>query len=259
MFTVLCTFLPVRAKDERKKRATKASKTMSLVELVGLLLMANLVGAATTSTPTQLQVNYQRDPSLGVGPFLRFSWAVPPVANMTTGEQKSYSIVVTDADSGQVAWTSGLVKSSKSINIELDGRNASLSPGSAYTWTVACNGGPPSTPATFVSSLWDGFHPDARWVWAADLKNSQHYANLRSTAVAPAIQAAEQHQRQQATSSGGNEVSKAVTITRALLFVTAWQEPTMLASYKFYIDGQLVSLGGARTCECADVPGRVSV
>jgi hypothetical protein len=36
------------------------------------------------------------------------------------------------------------------------------------------------------------------------------------------------------------------SIGRALLFVTAWQEPTMLAAYKVYIDGALVSLGPGR-------------
>ena len=173
---------------------------------------------AALQQPHQLQVNYQRSPSLGVGPTLRFSWAVPHAVRAAAvaapsqqGMQRSYSIVVTDAATHAVAWKSGLVESAESINIALHGPGAGLRPGAAYTWTVACDGGAASEPAAFVTALWDGFDPAARWVWASDVAASQHYANLRSTAV-------------KAAASGKQ-------IETALLFVTAWQEPTMLASY----------------------------
>jgi hypothetical protein len=184
----------------------------------------------TTSMPQQLQVNYQRSPALGVGPTLRFSWAVPPSGTplmQVHGVQTSYSIVITDAASDEVAWKSGLVESASSINVELDAKHAGLLPGHAYMWTVACDGGPASAPTSFVTALWDGFDPSAYWIWAADVKGSQHYADLRSSTVV-------------SKAAGGRQIKT------ALLFVTAWQEPTMLASYKFYIDGALVSLGPGR-------------
>jgi|EP01046_Picozoa_sp_COSAG06_P032199 hypothetical protein len=214
---------------------------MTPAAVLAALLLAvahEAAAAAAVGLPQQLQVNYQRAPSLGVGPTLRFSWAVPPpepatgataapLGHQEEGKQQDYAIVITDAASNETAWRSGVVQSAESINIELDGRAAKLRPGAAYRWTVACNGGAPSEPATFVTALWDGFDPAARWVWAADLAASQHYANLRSSAVAAAAR-------------GGKQIAT------ALLFVTAWQEPTMLASYKFYIDGKLVSLGPGR-------------
>lgn len=181
--------------------------------------------------PNQLQVNYQRSPALGVGPVLRFSWAVPAMEsdsaaqNIPPRTQRSYAIVITDVATNRTAWESGLVHSPQSINVEIDGRDK-LRPGAAYHWVVACDGGLPSEPATFVTALWNGFDPAARWIWAADVGASQHYANMRSTAV--------------------ESVARGKHLTSALLFVSAWQEPTMLASYKFYIDGQLVSLGPGR-------------
>lgn len=197
---------------------------------IALHLATTPVFAAAVALPQQLQVNYQRAPALGVGPLLRFSWAVPAADTGSTAQllprvQRSYAIVITDAASNQTVWESGLVDSAESINIEVDGREK-LRPGAAYRWTVACDGGAPSDPAVFVTALWNGFDPAARWIWAADVNASQHYANLRSTAVISA--------------------STGKRIATALLFVTAWQEPTMLASYKFYIDGKLVSLGPGR-------------
>jgi hypothetical protein len=202
-------------------------------------ILSSAVGAPTHENdaalrPQQLQVNYQRSPALCVGPTLRFSWAVPPAAidsSETTAQllprmQHSYAIVITDAATNQTVWNSGLVESAESINVEVDGRRAKLRPGAAYRWTVSCNGGVPSEPATFITALWDGFDAAAKWIWAADVSASQHYANLRSTAV--------------------KSVARGKHIITALLFVTAWQEPTMLGSYKFYIDGKLVSLGPGR-------------
>jgi hypothetical protein len=190
-------------------------------------------GRGGGARPQQLQVNYQRSPALAVGPTLRFSWAVPPAAvdssvapaQLLPRMQRTYAIDITDAATNQTVWSSGPVESAESINVEVDGR-AKLRPGAAYLWTVSCDSGVPSEPATFVTALWDGFDPAATWIWAADVSASQHYANLRSTAV--------------------KSVASGKHITTALLFVTAWQEPTMLGSYKFYIDGKLVSLGPGR-------------
>ena len=104
--------------------------------------------------PDHLQVNYQRAPALGVGPTLRFSWAVPHTAleqpqpqSLPTSknillpsipQQTSYHIVITALDTGVVAWNSGVVKSPDSINVELDAKSAGLKPGTAYSWTVKC-------------------------------------------------------------------------------------------------------------------------
>jgi hypothetical protein len=197
-----------------------------------------LLATQASSVPQQLQVNYQRSSALGVGPLLRFSWQAPastataaatllPAAH--EGAQSSYSIVISETTGGasSTAWSSGVVRSAASINVALDARKAGLHPGQAYNWTVACNGGPASDPATFITALWDGFDPAARWIWASDIAASQHYASLRCDVAA-------------AVGVGGQ------AIERALLFVTAWQEPTMLASYKFYVDGALVSLGPGR-------------
>jgi len=56
--------------------------------------------------PTHLQVNYQRTPALGVGPALRFSWAVPP-GSSSSGVQASYRIVIREVQGNKVAWDSG--------------------------------------------------------------------------------------------------------------------------------------------------------
>ena len=203
--------------------------------LLPAAVAALLLATQTSSAPRQLQVNYQRSTALGVGPLLRFSWQVPAgtvpgTAATAEGTQSSYSIVISETTGGTTStiWSSGVVRSATSINVALDARSAGLQPGQAYNWTVACNSGPISDPASFVTALWEGFEPAARWIWASDIAASQHYANLRSgSAVAAAV-------------GSGKEIE------RALLFVTAWQEPTMLASYKFYIDGALVSLGPGR-------------
>jgi hypothetical protein len=208
----------------------------------GFLLM--VAGAwAAQDRPQQLQVNYQRAPALGVGKQLRFSWAVPapagrPVSGAQPGVQSTYRIVITDLNGantsasagskGTSVWDSGTVHSSQSINVNLDAQSAGLLPGAAYEWTVSCDGSAPSDPATFVTSLWDGFHAAARWVWAqpsASAGPAQHYAHFRHALAGLPPQA---------------------TITRALLYATAWQEPTMLASFKFYVDGTLVSIGPGR-------------
>ena len=151
--------------------------------------------------------------------------AVPPTGEIL-GVQVSYHVVVTERTTGKVQWDSGKVVSNKSINVELDGSGGRLKPGTAYAWTVACNGGPASEPAPFVTSLWDGFDPNAKWIWAGDLAGSQHFALFRHVVTEPSL--------------------KGRGIKGALLFVTAQVEPTMLAAYKVYIDGVLVSLGPGR-------------
>ena len=86
--------------------------------------------SAAGALPDHLQVNYQRAPALGVGPALRFSWAVPAVATSKSSQpaevQASYHIVITALDADTVVWDSGVVKSAASINVELDGRVSGL-------------------------------------------------------------------------------------------------------------------------------------
>eukprot|EP01079_Euglenida_sp_SAG-EU17-18_P006048 gene6048-5913_t len=176
-----------------------------------------------TDTPSNLQVNYQRSPAYGVGPTLRLSWQVP-AEHAPDGTQSSYRIVVSDKATGHLAWDSGTVDSSDSINVHLDARRAGLRPGTAYTWTVACGPSDASLPAEFVTGLWDGFDPAAKWIWAKDTNQSQHFAFLRHDLQLPP----------------GKEVRT------ALLFATAWVEPTMMAAFKFYIDSELVALGPGR-------------
>ena len=178
-------------------------------------------------------LNYQRAPALGVGPILRFSWAVPPApsaaAAATVQRQSSYRITVVDAASGALAWSSGSVASAASLNVEVNGTapGVNLKPGAGYLWTVACDGGAASDPAGFVTSLWAGFAADARWIWAADTKRAQVFANFRHVVTAA-------------------EVPRGKTVASALLYATAWQEPTMLSAYKVYVGGVLVSLGPGR-------------
>ena len=188
-----------------------------------IVSIATHIVVASSATPSHLQVNYQRAPALGVGPFLRLSWAVPPGQHVV---QTSYQIVIRHPDSrgdAKTVFDSGLVKSSKSVNIAYDARVIGLQPGSYYEWTVTCNGGDPSQPAALVTALWDGFGSDAQWIWSSDLNNSHHFARFRY--ALPPFK---------------------TEISRALLFVTGWVEPTMLSAYKFYIDGELVSLGPGR-------------
>ena len=178
-------------------------------------------------------LNYQRAPALGVGPILRFSWAVPPTAAFPAAaivqRQSSYRITIVDAATGERAWSSGSVASSASINVEVNATapRVNLKPGAGYLWTVACDDGAASDPAGFVTSLWDGFSADARWIWAADTTRSQRFANLRHVVTV-------------------DEVPQPKTVASALLYATAWQEPTMLSAYKVYVGGALVSLGPGR-------------
>eukprot|EP00040_Diaphanoeca_grandis_P032975 m.200886 g.200886 ORF g.200886 m.200886 type:complete len:930 (-) comp32780_c0_seq3:56-2845(-) len=181
--------------------------------------------------PFQLQVNYQREPALGVGPLLRFSWALKATSqpdtqarNSLETDQTSYQIVINDANTKRQMFDTGLVSNPESINIEIDAVKAELKPGSAYMWTVSCNQGEPSKPAMFVTNLWEGFHPNSKWIWAKDVNHSQYYAYLRHVLTA----------------------ADGKTITRALMFATSWVEPTMLSAYKAYIDGEIVALGPGR-------------
>jgi hypothetical protein len=210
--------------------------TLPSVALLLLLLLGS--AAAGVEQPYQLQVNYQRAPALGVGPNLRFSWAVP-ATNATQGVQTKYHIVVTDLDTSKVAWDSGIVASAASINIALDAKVVGLKPGAAYSWTVACDARPASAPATFITALWDGFDSSANWIWASNTKTSQHYAffrhELTSTSVSSSTAAA-----------AADPPPPMKPIKRALLFATSWVEPTMLAAYKFYVNGNLVSIGPGR-------------
>jgi hypothetical protein len=97
-----------------------------MMALVPLLFLCG--AAAGVEQPYQLQVNYQRAPALGVGPNLRFSWAVP-ATNATQGVQTKYRIVVINPDTSKVAWDSGVVASATSINIALDAKG-----GGAEAW-----------------------------------------------------------------------------------------------------------------------------
>lgn len=124
-----------------------------------IALTVNSRVAAEPLRPTKLQVNYQRSPSLGVGPTLRFSWMVPPpqAPPSPTAQpyaQRSYQIVITDAVTNHTAWDSGVVMSSASINVELNAKTAKLLPGRAFFWTVACSGGPMSSPAEVGAPLY---------------------------------------------------------------------------------------------------------
>ena len=192
--------------------------------------------------------------------------------------QSSYRIVVTALDSvapaahpphttasgPHVVWDSGVVHSAASINVPLlpDAPAAGLLPGAAYSWTVACDGGAPSAPARFVTALWDGFDDAARWIWAADRNGSQHFAHFRHVlgsssgggGVGSSISRRSSSSSSNRSSSSSNNNSSNRTLTRALLFVTAWQEPTMLAAFKFYVGGRLVAIGPGRGE--ADVLGR---
>ena len=193
------------------------------------MLFLALVWLTAVGGAQQLEVNYQRSPALGVGPALRFSWSVPPPSD-ASGVQSAYRIVIRGALDAAVEFDSGVVRSSASINVALDAKAAGLQPGRAYAWTVACDGGAPSAPARFVTALWSGFASGAEFIWAADLSGAQHFAALRHT-VAPR--------------AAGVDAPRSA-IVEAILFVAAWQEPTMLAAFKVYVDGALVAIGPGR-------------
>jgi len=72
--------------------------------------------------------------------------------------------------------------------VAVDAHEAGLHPGTAYAWTVACGTGPASEQSSFVTALWDGFHPAAAWIWAANTSASQHYAQLRHVLAGPTKQ-----------------------------------------------------------------------
>ena len=183
-------------------------------------------------------VNYQRAPALGVGPNLRLSWAVPPSPSrasngVTMRVQTSYQLRFTDAVTGSVVWDSGVVNSNASVNVHVDGLKVGLRAGAAYDWTVSCDGSTESAPARFVTSLWDGFDPSARWIWAADTNKSQYFAHMRHV-LSPTMFRLH------------DDAQETKVVATALMFVTAWLEPTMLSAYKVYVDGILVSIGPGR-------------
>ena len=102
------------------------------------------------SLPYQLQVNYQRAPALGVGPLLRFSWAVPAPESL----QSSYELEVHNLHDSSVAWTSGSVNSTQSINVSSTPASglapSTLQLDSRLQWRRVVD------PSTFITALWDG-------------------------------------------------------------------------------------------------------
>lgn len=77
-----------------------------------------------------------------------------------------------------------------------------------------------------MTALWDGFDPVAEWIWAGpSAGSSKYYALLRHVLTV---------------------ADQKPTVAKAILFITAWVEPTMLSAYKLYVDGVLMSLGPGR-------------
>lgn len=115
----------------------------------------------------------------------------------------------------------------------------------------------PSSATTFVTALWDGFDSTAKYIWAADTAQSQHYAlfrhvlNTSTYAGGAALQSRPQQQPQRVGGGGGSDggggsTGNPRTVKRALLYITSWVEPTMLSAYTFYVDGTMVALGPGR-------------
>jgi hypothetical protein len=93
----------------------------------------------------------------------------------------------------------------------------------------------------------------ASWIWAADVNSSQHYAQFRHVLQSPTLATITNNNNGSTNAnnttninthmSSDTSASAPKTIQRALLFITSWVEPTLLAAYKFYVAGTLVSLG----------------
>ena len=184
--------------------------------LLPLLVQASWFGAAGLHT-RNFQVNYQRSPALGVGPSLRFSWEVLPTLPLS--QRQTYRISIIDAVDYAIVFDSGTVQSNATANIEVNARTAGLAPGTKYYWTthggVRCENS--TNCGTFITALWDGFGEGAQWIWPANLDNARHFASVQHTFR-------EQPRR--------DHLHATEPIVSALLFIGAWQEPTMLMSFK---------------------------
>lgn len=138
------------------------------VAVVALAAPSSAAAATGALRPTDLSVDGVTAP-LGLDDATpRLSW------KLTSGQrdehQSAYRVVVTDADSGSVAWDSGVVKSQRSIGVMYAG--AALKSQAAYRWTVQVwdsdgVASDPSSPATFAMGILDSSQWHAHWTGAS--------------------------------------------------------------------------------------------
>jgi hypothetical protein len=185
-----------------------------------LPLLASFVDLAAAAAPTELLVDFQPAPAVGVSASPSFGWAVPPCAQ-AGAEQSAYAIAVSLG--GKPVWASGKRASNASVAVNYGG--PALQGGRAYSWTVQSWSGAcaseASAPAEFITAL-TAFAPAATWVGAG--KPESTFNLVRRVVRAPACNGC-----------------------KVLGFITAQNsDPTMLLNYKLYVGGVLASAGPGR-------------
>ena len=176
--------------------------------------------------PTGLLCEFQRTPALGVRAQPHFSWIVPACKDGSDHQQAAYQIIVSD-DKGTQLWDSGKVMGGDSTYVAYAGpalKQASRYSWSVTTWTQGSGGSScqsePSAPATMVTALFSGWDTAAKYISAP---NASTFAYLRKEVASPAA-----------------------AVVSALAYVSAPLETPLLASYKVYIDGELIDVGPGR-------------
>eukprot|EP00041_Stephanoeca_diplocostata_P034380 m.1170113 g.1170113 ORF g.1170113 m.1170113 type:complete len:416 (+) comp24510_c0_seq11:65-1312(+) len=178
-------------------------------------------------------------------------------------------------------WDSGQIFGNSSVNVAYNGTEV-LQEASVYQWNVTTwtsahpsnasfavkSSGPlcqstPSKPARFATALAAPKHPSlqfasstgwsgAQWIWSAPTEQPLRATVNRFTFLRRDIAVDGNHPACiHAGTRHGQHLDAAVpdvnvSVSRALLFVTAAIDPTMLSAYKVFVDGVLVALGPGR-------------
>jgi hypothetical protein len=145
---------------------------MTVQRYVLATLLSLCVETTAQAAPTGLLANFQKSPALGVTATPHFTWIVPGAPSEADHAQTSYTLNV--SRNNNLVWSSGRVASNESTYVPYGGPR--LLGGTPYTWTVetttaAAPGATafqresaPSTSATFVTALYDGWSPAAKFI-----------------------------------------------------------------------------------------------
>ena len=198
-----------KARTRRRCRADALKVLIIMLLIIGVTVGVELV-IENLTVVQDLKINYETDP-LGVGTSspVKFSWSMS--SGIRGQSQKNYEIRVYEGETGQgkPIWTSGVVKSDRTMNIKAEGLH--LEKEKRYSWKVLVQ---PSWgwkivsgAATFVT---DTDFEDAEWIIPS--QDGDNASLIRKEA----------------------EISR-MTVQEAYLYITS------LGNYRAYIEGQELS------------------
>jgi hypothetical protein len=192
------------------------------------LLMLGTVATAIVP-PSDLRVDWQRSPALGVSTAPVFNWVVPSCpGGQKDAMQTSYRIkIYSDTVPEKLFYDSGITAGNTSVAVKYTG--PPLKRGAVYQWTVSTESAGCSTSGSSSLSETAVFITECEWdkkaQWIGVGKNTSTFNILRKVVDAPP--------RSQ--------------VARIVGYITAQNSWSgMLMNYKLYINGKLVSVGPGR-------------